>query len=158
MEYIPSFRDNLRDDIQPSFVDSLMHYGVKGMKKGVRRWTDENGNLTPEGIEHYKNAGSKEQIEWARRTANSKTLKPEDIVQKDLKRERLQQIVSARKQQQANQNVNNAKPQSAKNPSPNDVRDAMATIRKRQAAQQLVKEHNDKVAAAERLHKYGYLK
>lgn len=150
MEYIPSFRDNLRDDIQPSFVDSLMHYGVKGMQKGVRRWTDENGNLTPEGIEHYKNAGSKEQIEWAERTANAKNLKPEDIVQKDLKRERLQQIVSARKQQQANQNANN--------PSPNDVRDVMETMRKRQAAQELVKKHNDKVAAEERLRRYGYLR
>lgn len=33
--------------------DYLAHYGVKGMKKGVRRWTNEDGTLTPEGYRHY---------------------------------------------------------------------------------------------------------
>lgn len=31
----------------------LAHYGVKGMKKGVRRWTNEDGTLTEEGKRHY---------------------------------------------------------------------------------------------------------
>ena len=31
----------------------LAHYGVKGMRKGVRRWTNEDGTLTPEGYRHY---------------------------------------------------------------------------------------------------------
>ncbi len=31
----------------------LAHYGVEGMKKGVRRWTYEDGSLTPEGYRHY---------------------------------------------------------------------------------------------------------
>lgn len=31
----------------------LSHYGIKGMRKGVRRWTNEDGTLTPEGYRHY---------------------------------------------------------------------------------------------------------
>ena len=52
--------------------DFLMHHGIIGMKRGVRRWQDENGDYTPEGREHYgigpprkkgesKDAGSKKQ-------------------------------------------------------------------------------------------------
>ena len=33
--------------------DSLAHYGVKGQKKGERRYQYEDGTLTPEGREHY---------------------------------------------------------------------------------------------------------
>lgn len=33
--------------------DYLMHYGVKGMKKGDRRWQNEDGSLTAEGYIHY---------------------------------------------------------------------------------------------------------
>lgn len=33
---MPSYRDYLRTDIVPSFRDSLMHYGVKGMRWGHR--------------------------------------------------------------------------------------------------------------------------
>lgn len=32
---------------------SLAHYGVKGQKKGERRWQNEDGSLTPEGKIHY---------------------------------------------------------------------------------------------------------
>lgn len=33
--------------------DSLAHYGVKGMKKGLRRFQNEDGTLTAEGRSHY---------------------------------------------------------------------------------------------------------
>lgn len=39
-------------DEQPSDQD-LQHFGVKGMKWGVRNYTDKNGRLTAEGREHY---------------------------------------------------------------------------------------------------------
>lgn len=32
---------------------SLMHYGISGQKKGVRRFQNEDGSLTPEGRERY---------------------------------------------------------------------------------------------------------
>ncbi len=32
--------------------NTLSHYGVKGMKWGVRRYRDKNGQLTPEGKKH----------------------------------------------------------------------------------------------------------
>lgn len=33
--------------------DFLVHYGIKGQKKGVRRWTDKNGELTEAGKRRY---------------------------------------------------------------------------------------------------------
>lgn len=35
------------------FNNVLAHYGVKGQKHGVRRWTNPDGTLTPEGYRHY---------------------------------------------------------------------------------------------------------
>lgn len=35
------------------YENYLMHYGIKGQKKGVRRYQNEDGSLTPEGEERY---------------------------------------------------------------------------------------------------------
>ena len=40
-----------------AYSDYLMHYGVKGMKWGVRRYQDKNGRLTADGKEHYSKGG-----------------------------------------------------------------------------------------------------
>ena len=37
----------------------LYHSGVKGMKWGVRRYQDENGNLIAEGKKRYLSTGGK---------------------------------------------------------------------------------------------------
>lgn len=35
------------------YGDDVWHYGVKGQKKGVRRYQNEDGSLKPEGYTHY---------------------------------------------------------------------------------------------------------
>ena len=52
MEYQPSYNDSLRADILPSYTDSLMHHGVKGMKWGVRRYQNRDGSYTSAGKKH----------------------------------------------------------------------------------------------------------
>lgn len=41
-----------------AYSDYLMHYGVKGMKWGVRRYQDASGRLTAAGKEHYSKGGN----------------------------------------------------------------------------------------------------
>lgn len=53
MEYIPSYADSIHADIQPSYTDSLMHYGVKGMHWGIRRYQNPDGSYTSQGKKRY---------------------------------------------------------------------------------------------------------
>ncbi len=46
-----------------AYSDYLMHYGVKGMKWGVRRYQDASGRLTAEGKEHYGKGGKGSETE-----------------------------------------------------------------------------------------------
>lgn len=38
-------------------LHELYHHGIKGQKWGYRRYQNEDGSLTPEGLEKYKNGG-----------------------------------------------------------------------------------------------------
>ena len=53
MDYIPSYSDSLRADIRPSYSDSLMHHGIKGMHWGIRRYQNTDGSLTAAGKKRY---------------------------------------------------------------------------------------------------------
>lgn len=47
-----------------TYDDELYHHGIKGQKWGVRRYQNEDGSLTPEGIKRY---GTVENFEKAQR-------------------------------------------------------------------------------------------
>ena len=35
------------------YSDYLMHYGIPGQRRGIRRYQNEDGSLTPEGKRRY---------------------------------------------------------------------------------------------------------
>lgn len=59
MEYLPSYTYQLYADIQPSYTDSFMHHGIKGMHWGVRRYQNPDGSLTKAGQKRYNKLANK---------------------------------------------------------------------------------------------------
>lgn len=70
MDYKPSYSDSLRADIQPSYRDSLMHHGIKGMKWGVRRFQNPDGSYTKAGKDRRSGSDNSSRKELLRKMAN----------------------------------------------------------------------------------------
>ena len=61
----------------------LAHYGVKGMKWGVRRYQNKDGSLTSEGKKHVSNYKRNQQLRKKKYEETDKLIKSDKRLQRD---------------------------------------------------------------------------
>ena len=61
----------------------LAHYGIKGMKWGVRRYQNKDGSLTAEGKKHVSNYKRNQQLRKKKYEETDKLIKSDKRLQRD---------------------------------------------------------------------------
>lgn len=75
----------------------IVHYGTKGMKKGVRKWTNSDGTLNEAGKLRYQNKTSKNIFGQGYNPDTDRTTMIRERLHKDNKAKRVKKIIGEKK-------------------------------------------------------------
>lgn len=106
--------------------NELLHWGIKGMKWGVRRFQNKDGSLTPEGKKRYKDEMDKLRAE--EKAIKTKEATKAKIAKLDAKRKELDERKRALDDDTAPKPVSKPKRKSIRDMSETEIRDKMARL------------------------------
>ena len=101
--------------------NELYHFGIKGMKWGIRRYQNEDGSLTPEGRDHYGYSVRRAASDLVKSIKTKHQAKVELKKKEKQKKERVKRLEAARKAKAAKKAHEEEKEKALRSGSAQDV-------------------------------------
>jgi len=134
--------------------NELYHFGIKGMKWGIRRYQNEDGSLTPEGRDHYGYSVRRAASDLVKSIKTKHQAKVELKKKEKQKKERVKRLEAARKAKAAKKAHEEEKEKALRSGSAQDVlkfKDELTTQERNDAYNRLQSEANlSRLASDER--------